>query len=98
MREIRQSGSEGGESNLPYPYNPTLIGWFGYFKHSNQFTFTTVDKWIRMRLRSILRRRAGRKGRGRGADHHRYRNAFFTDRGYFSLEAAYESLRRSPLG
>ena len=21
MREIRQSGSEGGESNLPYPYS-----------------------------------------------------------------------------
>lgn len=78
--------------------NPTLIGWFGYFKHSNKSTFSAVDGWIRRRLRSILRRRAGREGCGRGADHQRYRNTFFTDRGYFSLEAAYESLRRSPLG
>ena len=78
--------------------NPTWIGWFGYFMHSNERTFSALDGWIRMRLRSILRRRAGREGCGRGADHPRYRNAYFTDRGYFSLEAAYVSLRRSLTG
>ena len=34
--------------------NRTLRGWFGYFKHSCQTTFTAVDGWVRMRLRSIL--------------------------------------------
>ena len=53
--------------------NPTLRGRFEYFKHSYKTTFSAVDGWIRMRLRSILRKRLGLKGRGRGVDHHRWR-------------------------
>lgn len=68
--------------------NQTLWGWFGYFKHSYKTTFGTIDSWVRMRLRSILRKRAGRKGRGRGADHQRYPNAYFAKLGLFSLVEA----------
>ena len=75
--------------------NPTLRGWFAYFKHSHKWTFGTLDGWIRMRLRSILRKRMGLKGRGRGADHQRWRNAFFTDRGLFNLKDAH-ALARQP--
>ena len=70
--------------------NPTLRGWFGYFKHSYKTTFSALDGWIRMRLRSILRKRSGRRGRGRGSDHHRWRNAFFAAQGLYSLKAAHE--------
>ena len=125
--------------------NPTLRGWFGYFKHTYKTTwlmsgnwcdcralaqrdkhhlaaslyptggcgasrtgptgahaalppltrhepttFSALDGWIRMRLRSILRKRSGRRGRGRGSDHHRWRNAFFADQGLYSLKAAHE--------
>lgn len=45
--------------------NPALIGWFGYFKHAHKNTFVWMDGWVRMRLRSILRKRKGRKGRGK---------------------------------
>jgi len=69
--------------------NKTLRGWFEYFKHSWRTTFRELDSWIRGRLRSILRKRAGRKGRGRGLDHHRYPNHFFAELGLFSLTAAY---------
>ena len=69
--------------------NPTLRGWFGYFKHSYQTTFTALDGWIRMRLRSILRKRRGRRGRGRGSDHQRWPNAFFAAQGLYSLKAAH---------
>ena len=69
--------------------NPTLRGWFGYYQHSYKTTFESVDGWIRMRLRSILRNRLGLKGRGRGADHHRWRNAFFAEHGLYSLKAAH---------
>jgi RNA-directed DNA polymerase len=41
--------------------NRTLRGWFEYFKHSSRFTFTVLDKWVRMRLRSLLRSRRGWK-------------------------------------
>jgi len=48
-----------------------------------------------MRLRSILRKRHKLKGRGRGADHQRWPNAYFTDLGLFSLTAAHASVRQS---
>lgn len=69
--------------------NSVLRGWFGYFKHSHWTTFPVLDQWIRMRLRSILRRREGRKGRGRGADHHRWPNRFFADMGLYDLTTAH---------
>jgi len=76
--------------------NRTLVGWFGYFKHSVLRSLTTIDRWIRMRLRSILRRRAGRRGRGRGEDHHRWPNAYFAEQGLYSLVAAHALARQSP--
>ena len=69
--------------------NRTLRGWFGYFQHSKPTTFVQLDGWIRGRLRSLLRKRAGRHGRAKGCDHQRYSNAFFAERGYFSMEAAH---------
>ena len=68
--------------------NRTLRGWFEYFKHSHKTEFTQQDSWIRMRLRSILRKRHGLAGRGRGADHQRWPNAYFGTLGLFSLTSA----------
>ena len=67
--------------------NRTLVGWFEYFKHSFRSVFRAVDGWIRMRLRSILRRRMGR--RGRNHDHQRWPNNYFAKHGLFSLEHAH---------
>jgi RNA-directed DNA polymerase len=67
--------------------NRTLRGWFEYFKHSHHTIFEELDGWVRMRLRSILRKRAGR--RGRGADHQRWPNAYFAELGLFSLKTAH---------
>jgi len=75
--------------------NRTLRGWFEYFKHSRPYTFAKMDGWVRMRLRSILRRRQRRRGRGRGRDHQRWPNFFFAEHGLFSLTAAYEAVRQS---
>jgi RNA-directed DNA polymerase len=78
--------------------NATMRGWYVYFKHSHSTTFQPLDQWVRMRLRSILRRRSGRRGRGRGADHQRWPNAFFAKQGLFSLVQAHadagQSLRK----
>lgn len=68
--------------------NPILRGWFEYFKHSAPTPLKRVDKWVRMRLRSILRKRSKRRGRGRGKDHQRWPNASFAERGLFSLDVA----------
>jgi len=76
--------------------NATLRGWFVYFKHiTKRYVFTTLDKWIRGRLRSILRKRQKRRGRGRGCDHQRWPNAFFAKHGLFNLGMAYDEARQS---
>jgi RNA-directed DNA polymerase len=72
--------------------NTTLRGWFAYFQHSSyRNVFTELDGWLRMRLRSLLRKRAGLRGRGRGRDHQRWPNAFFADHGLFSLVTAHRA-------
>jgi RNA-directed DNA polymerase len=75
--------------------NHTLRGWFEYFKHSHWTTFGSLDGWVRMRLRSILRKRSGRKGRGRGYDHFRWPNAFFAEHGLFDLRTAHRLASQS---
>jgi RNA-directed DNA polymerase len=68
--------------------NRTVRGWFAYFKHGHHTTFPGLDGWIRGRLRSILRKRSKRRGRGRGSDHQRWSNAYFAALGFFSMQDA----------
>jgi RNA-directed DNA polymerase len=78
--------------------NATLQGWFGFFRHCHWNVFTGLDGWLRGRLRSLLRKRMGRKGRGRGTDHQRWPNAYFADLGLYSLAAAHGRLCQSLTG
>ncbi len=78
--------------------NPTLRGWFEYFKHSHRSSFRHIDQWVRMRLRSILRRRHHGKGRGRGSDHQKWPNKYFAEHGLFCLMAARAQAAQSPTG
>lgn len=75
--------------------NRTLRGWFQYFQHSPRRVFVHLDAWVRMRLRSILRRRHHQYGRGRGRDHQRWPNAHFAAQGLYSLTTAHAAIRQS---
>jgi RNA-directed DNA polymerase len=76
--------------------NPILRGWFGYFKHAKSTVFRALDGFIRRRLRAILRKQEKRPGLGRcRADQQRWTNAFFAQRGLFTLNAAHAEARRS---
>lgn len=75
--------------------NRTLRGWFEYFKHSHATAFVPIDQWVRMRLRSILRKRAGGSGRGRGLNHRQWPRRFFAEQGLFSLVQAHATARQS---
>ena len=68
--------------------NPTLRGWFEYYKQVYRGQQRELDGWIRMRLRSIYRRRHRKRGRGRGSDHQEWPNKHFAELGLFSLETA----------
>ena len=95
-RTPRSSG-ESMEATIA-SLNDMLRGWFGYFKHSSRDRLDGLDSYIRGRLRSILRKRMGRRGRGRGYDHQRWRNHYFDELGLFSLTRAHVSARLSPQG
>jgi RNA-directed DNA polymerase len=68
--------------------NPILRGWYGYFKNASAGALRETDGWMRARLRAILRKRRGGRGRARGNDHHRWSNAYFAKQGLFCLEVA----------
>ena len=77
--------------------NRTLRGWFNYFQHSTRRSvYSDLDSWLRMRLRSLLRRRAG--GRGVARDQtasFTWPNAFFAAHRLFSLATAHRAARQS---
>jgi RNA-directed DNA polymerase len=74
--------------------NPALRGWFGYFKHATPTLFRNLDRFVRRRLRAVLRKQDKRPGFGRcKADHLRWPNAFFETQGLFTFYTALEQLR-----
>lgn len=76
--------------------NPALRGWFGYFKHAAPFQLRALDRFVRRRLRAVLRKQDKRPGAGRcKADHQKWPNAFFADQGLFTLATALEHARHS---
>ncbi|MCP5020317.1 MAG: group II intron reverse transcriptase/maturase [bacterium] len=89
IRQLTKRNNGHSLSRIIADLNPILRGWFEYFKHSHRFTFERLDRWIRVRLRSILRRRIRLRGRGRGQDHVRWPNRFFAEHGLLSLKAAH---------
>jgi len=76
--------------------NRRLRGWYRYFQGGVKNVYLRLDRWLRGRLRSVLRRRAGRKGRGRGRDHQRYPNEYFANHKLISLYASACGERTSP--
>jgi RNA-directed DNA polymerase len=68
--------------------NPIIRGWYGYYRHGHWTTYGPLDGYVRGRLRSILRKRMGKKGRGRGSDHLLWPNAYFDAQGLFTMIAA----------
>jgi len=79
--------------------NPTLKGWYAYFKQAHRFTFPSIDGFIRRRLRAMLRKQKHRPGQGRcRQDHKQWPNAFFADLGLFTMSAAHQLARQSRYG
>ena len=76
--------------------NPMLRGWFQYFKHAYSTTFTDIDGFVRRRLRALLRKQEKRPAFGRSfEDSKRWPNAFFANKGLFTLHTAFCAARDS---
>jgi RNA-directed DNA polymerase len=97
VRELTPRNSGKSLPEIVNKLNPKLRGWFVYFQQAWWTVFRDQDSWVRGRLRSILRRRSHRRGRGRGLDHHRWPNTFFASLGLFNLRNAHELACQSSL-
>lgn len=76
--------------------NPMLRGWFQYFKHAYRTTFNDIDGFVRRRLRALLRKQEKRPAFGRSLeDSKRWPNAFFANKGLFTLHTAFCEARDS---
>ncbi len=76
--------------------NPTLRGWFNYFKHAHPNTFKWMDSFVRRRLRAILRKQEKRPGMGVcREDHQRWTNKFFAAQGLFTMDTAWKLASQS---
>lgn len=76
--------------------NQTLAGWFEYFKHvTKRYVFEDLDRFVRQRLRAILKKREKRPGIPKGRDFQRWPNAFFGKHELFSLTTAHVLACRS---
>jgi RNA-directed DNA polymerase len=68
--------------------NRVTRGWFNYFRHCHWSIFRAYDGMIRRRLRRMLLKRH-RRNRRRLSRTQRWPNAYFTARGYISLNASH---------
>ena len=93
-----KTGRTSGQSlaNIIAELNPILRGWFAYFKHAHRWVFSSLDGFIRRRLRAMLRKHDKCPGFGRcRADHVRWPNAFFAKQGLFTLTGAHAQASQS---
>jgi len=88
LKPFTRRNSGQSMSAIAQVMRPRLAGFFNYFKHAATSSLVDVDQWVRGRLRSILRKRAGRHGKASGLDHHRWPNSYFAKLGVFNLEEA----------
>lgn len=104
LRErIRQRTRRTNGESLPRilkSLNPTLRGWFAYFKHAHLSTFKPIDAFVRRRLRSLLCKREGRSYvyHRSYANHRRWPNSFFAELGLFTMHEAWLAARQSRSG
>jgi RNA-directed DNA polymerase len=71
--------------------NATLVGWFQYFQHvTKRYVFEDLDRFVRQRLRAILKKQQKRPGIPKGRDFQRWPNAYFSNLKLYNLKAAHE--------
>ncbi len=89
LAEVRAWVEENGLTLHPDKTHIMVRGWYGYFKHADQWIFPSLDGFIRRRLRVILRKQEKRLGMGKCyADHKSWPNTYFAALGLFTMTEA----------
>ena len=68
--------------------NRSLQGWRAYFDHGAQSAHEALDQMVRRRLRQLLLKRRGKRGKPTGQINQRWPNAYFDKLGLWRLAGA----------
>ena len=68
--------------------NRRLKGWRAYFDHGVRNVYEELDQMIRRRLRQLLLKRRGKRGKPNGHINQRWPNAYFDKSGLWRLARA----------
>jgi RNA-directed DNA polymerase len=89
VREKTRRARSGSMKSIILELNPTLKGWFNYFKHAYYREYKGIDGFTRRRLRAVLLRRNKGNGMGLTPDvHRRWPNTYFAEMGLFTMHEA----------
>ncbi len=88
IREQTPRNSGDSLETIIQRVNQSAQGWFNFYRHCHWSIFRKYDEMVRRRLRRILRKRH-RQNPKHLACQHRWTNAFFTNCGLLSLNAAH---------
>jgi RNA-directed DNA polymerase len=97
IRELTPRKSGQSMRSTINEINQMTRGWFGYFRHCHWRIFRDFDALIRRRLRCQLLQRH-RLNPKRQCRTHRWPNAYFTERGLWSLREAHFRFAQSYAG
>ena len=89
IRQLTPRNSGQATNEIVHRLNRSLRGWRGYFNHGVRNVHEQLDQMVRRRLRMLLLRRRGKRGRPNKKVNQLWPNAYFDKLGLWRLAGDY---------
>jgi RNA-directed DNA polymerase len=90
IRQLTPRKSGHSLSQIIQDLNRRLQGWSGYFDHGVRNVYEDLDGMVRRRLRKLLLKRRGKRGKPQGQINRLWPNAYFDQLGLWRLAGAHQ--------
>jgi RNA-directed DNA polymerase len=90
VRQLTPRSSGKSLSQIVNQLNRSLRGWRGYFDHGVRNVYEEMDQTVRRRLRQLLLKRRGKRGKPQGRVNYRWPNAYFDQLGLQRLAGVHQ--------
>jgi RNA-directed DNA polymerase len=90
VRQLTPRSSGKSLSQIVQQLNRSLKGWRAYFDHGVRNVYEEMDQTVRRRLRQLLLKRRGKRGKPQGRVNYRWPNAYFDQLGLQRLAGVHQ--------
>lgn len=90
VRQLTPRSSGKSLSEIVQQLNRSLKGWRAYFDHGMRNVYEAMDQTVRRRLRQLLLKRRGKRGKPQGRVNYRWPNAYFDQLGLQRLAGVHQ--------